>query len=184
MIPKTLPRICILIAVSLSACSTPLPTAKEAEASPRKTSITSAIKSGTIIEIVTFKLKEGVTADEFRVLDEAVESQHVSRQPGFIARKSAVNHNNEWLVIVYWHSIKDAEASMASFPNAQATAEFMDNLQADTMSMKYYTSHLVRSNYHFENVARINTARNIKIKDAIAPLYFANLARQYDRYFW
>jgi hypothetical protein len=31
---------------------------------------------GTIIEIVTFKLKTGGTADEFRPLDKAAELQH------------------------------------------------------------------------------------------------------------
>lgn len=91
-----------------------------------------------IIEVATFKLKEGVTPDDFYPLDQAVASQHVSQQPGFISRESAVN-GDEWLAVVHWRSVEDAESSMASFADAPATAAFMDNLQADTMVMNRYT---------------------------------------------
>ncbi len=100
-----------------------------------------SLESGTIVEIATFKLKEGVTPDEFYPVDQAVESQHVSQQPGFISRESAVSEDNEWLAIVHWSSMEDAEASMASFSSAPATAEFMSKLEADTMSMTRYESY-------------------------------------------
>ena len=100
-----------------------------------------SLESGTIVEIATFKLKEGVTPDEFYPVDQAVESQHVSQQPGFISRESAVSEDNEWLAIVHWRSMEDAQASMASFSSAPATAEFMSKLEADTMSMTRYDSY-------------------------------------------
>ena len=68
-----------------------------------------------VIEIVKFKLAPGITATAFQPVDRAVEVQHVSKQPGFISRESAADENGEWLVIVHWKSVKDAEASMASF---------------------------------------------------------------------
>jgi len=92
-----------------------------------------------VVEIVMFKLKPGVTADEFRPLDRAVELQHVMKQPGFISRESAAADNGEWLVIVHWRSVKDAEASMASFAGAPATAPFMAKIDANTVSMKRYS---------------------------------------------
>lgn len=91
-----------------------------------------------VIEIATFNLKEGVAPDDFRPLDKAVEVQHVSQQPGFLSRQSAAGDNGEWLVIVHWDSVENAEASMASFGNAPAAAEFMANMDATTMSMKRY----------------------------------------------
>jgi hypothetical protein len=94
---------------------------------------------GAVIEIVTFKLNAGVTADEFRPLDKAVELQHVVKQPGFISREPAAGDNGEWLVVVHWRSVADAEASMASFPSAPATAQSMAKIDASTMSMKRYT---------------------------------------------
>ncbi|MEO1520716.1 MAG: antibiotic biosynthesis monooxygenase family protein [Cyanobacteria bacterium J06633_2] len=100
-----------------------------------------ALEQSIIVEVATFKLKEGITSDEFYAVDQAVETQHVSQQPGFISRESAVSDDNEWLVIVHWRSIEDAEASMASFSSAPATAEFMSKLEVDTMVMKRYTSY-------------------------------------------
>ena len=91
-----------------------------------------------VIEIVTFKLKPGVSAAEFRPVDKAVEREHVSKQPGFVSRESASGADGEWLVIVHWRSEKDAEASMASFSKAPAAAQFMSKINASTMSMKRY----------------------------------------------
>ena len=96
-------------------------------------------KEGAVIEVVTFQLKEGVTFEQFQPLDKAVELQHVAKQPGFISRESAAGENGEWLVVVYWRSIEEAEASMASFSNAVAAAEFMSKIKLSTMSMKRYS---------------------------------------------
>ena len=44
----------------------------------------------------------------------------------------------EWLVIVNWRSVADAEASMFSFSDAPAAAPFMSKVDASTMRMKRY----------------------------------------------
>jgi heme-degrading monooxygenase HmoA len=94
--------------------------------------------AGDVIEIVTFKLKPGVSVAEFKPIDKAVEREHVAKQPGFVSRESASGADGEWLVIVHWQSEKDAEASMASFSKAPAAAQFMSKIEASTMSMKRY----------------------------------------------
>lgn len=94
--------------------------------------------SSKVVEVVPFKLKQGVTPAEFRAVDKDVEKQHVSRQPGFVSRESAAGENGEWLVIAHWSSRKDADASMASFEKAPAAANFMSKIDASTMSMKRY----------------------------------------------
>jgi len=94
--------------------------------------------SKKVIEVVTFTLKAGVTAEEFYQLDKKVERDHVSKQPGFISRESASGDNREWLVIVHWNSVEDAEASMTTFGDSPATKDFMDKVMLDTMVMKRY----------------------------------------------
>ena len=47
---------------------------------------TSAAKA-EVIEIVTLKLKPGVTASAFKPFDKAMETEYVSKQPGFISRE-------------------------------------------------------------------------------------------------
>lgn len=91
-----------------------------------------------VIEIATFKLKEGVSAQQFAPLDKAVEVDHVSQQPGFLSRETAYSEDGVWLVVVHWASIEDADASMNSFMGAPAAANFMSHLDAETMSMKRY----------------------------------------------
>ena len=93
---------------------------------------------GGVVEVVTFKLKAGVSAAEFAPIDKAVEREHVARQPGFVSRESAHGADGDWLVIVHWRSANDAAASMASFEKAPAAAKFMAKIEASTMSMKRY----------------------------------------------
>lgn len=92
----------------------------------------------SVIEVASFELNEGVTPSDFATLDQAVETDHVSQQPGFVSRETAYL-DNEWLVIVHWESLDAADASMASFSGAPAAADFMNNLDATTMTMKRYT---------------------------------------------
>ena len=94
--------------------------------------------AGQVVEVVTLKLRAGVAAAEFAPIDKAVEREHVAKQPGFVSRESAHGADGEWLVIVYWRSAKDADASMASFQEAPAAAQFMSRIKASTMGMKRY----------------------------------------------
>ena len=95
----------------------------------------SDLTDAKIIEIVKFNINDGVNYDQFAPLDRALEVQHVSKQPGFVARHAAKGEDGEWLVVVYWASLDAADASMASFMDAPAAAEFVAHLDGDTMSM-------------------------------------------------
>jgi hypothetical protein len=95
-------------------------------------------QGGKVIEVVTFKLKAGVSAADFAPIDKAVEREHVARQAGFVSRESAHGADGTWLVIVHWRSVKDADASMASFEKAPAAAPFMSKIETSTMSMNRY----------------------------------------------
>ncbi|WP_197421583.1 antibiotic biosynthesis monooxygenase family protein [Sphingobium sp. CCH11-B1] len=91
-----------------------------------------------VIEVVTLKIRPGVSVSEFTDIDKAVEQEHVSRQPGFISRESAPGRDRDWLVIVHWRSVKDADASMNSFASAPSAQKFMGSIEPDTMVMKRY----------------------------------------------
>lgn len=93
----------------------------------------------TVIEIATFELADGMTAASFAPLDAAVAAEHVSQQPGFVARQSACADDGTWLAVVWWESSAAANASMASFADAPAAAGFMGGMKAETMAMKQYT---------------------------------------------
>jgi hypothetical protein len=101
--------------------------------------VVAALADPQVVEVVTLKLKNGVSYPDFSPIDKAVETQHVSKQPGFISRESAAGQNGEWLVVIHWRSAKDADASMASFASAPAAKDFMANIDASTLAMKRYT---------------------------------------------
>ncbi|KXF80282.1 antibiotic biosynthesis monooxygenase family protein [Enterovibrio coralii] len=103
------------------------------------TLLASTFSMAEVIEIATFKLKDGVSYETFAPLDKQVEIEHVAKQPGFLSRESAKGQNGEWLVVVHWASEGDAQASMNSFMEAPAAAGFMDKIDASTMQMNRYT---------------------------------------------
>ncbi|PMH26401.1 hypothetical protein BCU70_09590 [Vibrio sp. 10N.286.49.C2] len=94
--------------------------------------------SDYVVEVATFDLRDGVSAEQFMPLDTAVEDSHVSKQPGFISRKAGMSNKGYWRVIVHWESLEDAEASMASFMKAPAAAKFMQDANTSTMIMRRY----------------------------------------------
>ncbi|MEM7430699.1 MAG: hypothetical protein AAF351_02045 [Pseudomonadota bacterium] len=98
----------------------------------------SDVQDATVIEIATFKLKDGVDHATFAPLDKAVEVNHVSQQPGFVSRETGYTEQGDWLVIVHWSSLEAADASMNSFSSAPAAAEFMNHLEMSTMTMTRY----------------------------------------------
>lgn len=95
-------------------------------------------KPAPIIEVVTLRLKDGVSPAHFAHLDQQVEQTYIRKRPGFLSRESAPGSNHNWLVIVHWRSTSDAKASMKSFATAPAAAEFMAMIVPNSMVMKRY----------------------------------------------
>jgi predicted SnoaL-like aldol condensation-catalyzing enzyme/heme-degrading monooxygenase HmoA len=93
----------------------------------------------TILEVTTFQLKSTAEASTFHELDAAVETNYTSKQPGFIKRQSGVNEKGEYVVLVYWESMKDAEASMEKFMNDASVTDFAGMIDGTTMNMARYT---------------------------------------------
>jgi len=100
---------------------------------------TAQTKEGSpVIEVVTLKLKDGVTATQFLPIDQEIQTQYISKRPGFISRESAPGADHTWLVIVHWRTVADADASMKSFSTAPASAQFMSMIVPESMVMTRY----------------------------------------------
>ena len=91
-----------------------------------------------VVEVASFKLKDGVDPQEFAKLDKAVADGYVSKQPGFIQRESGLVDGDTWRVIVHWESLDDADASMESFMSASAAQGFLAGADTSTMKMQRY----------------------------------------------
>jgi hypothetical protein len=91
-----------------------------------------------VIELVTLKLKDGVSAAQFKSVDQDIQANYISKRPGFLSRESAPGANHTWLVIVHWRSVADADASMKSFSTAPASKQFMSMIVPGSMVMSLY----------------------------------------------
>lgn len=126
----------VILALSAAAhAAQPLPKKGNMMPNNAKTQVTEP----QVIEVVHFKLANGVTPADFDAVNAAVERQHVSRQPGFISRETALGEDGKWLVVVHWRAIADADASMASFMSAPAAQDFMAKLDVPTMTMQRFS---------------------------------------------
>lgn len=97
------------------------------------------MESTTVMEVTTFKIKPDTDPVEFSKMDAQIERNFTSKQPGFIKRQSGVNEEGEYVVIVYWEKVADADASMNKFMNDTSVADYAQRIEAASMKMSRYT---------------------------------------------
>ena len=123
---------------SPSTCVSQFNATSKGDSMENQTAVEEKVPS-PVIEVVTLKLKPGVTAAQFAPLDDRVQSTYMVERPGFLSRESAPGSKNDWVVIVHWRSIADADASMKSFSTAPATAAWMSMIVPNSMVMTRYS---------------------------------------------
>ncbi|MEM6431221.1 MAG: hypothetical protein AAF708_18430 [Deinococcota bacterium] len=88
-----------------------------------------------VIEVINFRLLEGVTEDQFLELNTYMETTYVSQQPGFISRETSVTEAGDWQINVHWQTMQDSEQSMAGFNDADGAEAFFALMQMDTLTL-------------------------------------------------
>ena len=64
-----------------------------------------------VLELVVFKLADGVTQEQFLDSVDAV-SRWISRQPGFLSREPSHDaEGDRWIELVWWETLGDAQAA-------------------------------------------------------------------------
>ncbi|SHI59687.1 nuclear transport factor 2 family protein [Aquimarina spongiae] len=151
---------CMLVVLALvfSQCSTNKK--KDSQSNTENT-----MEGKTIMEVTTFQVNEGVNPDDFEKRDAQIESDFTSKQPGFIKRQSGVNEKGEYVVIVYWKSIPNADASMNKFMSDPSVADYAQMINANTMKMSRYGMDKIfnTNNSHFVEVMSFNLAQETDI---------------------
>lgn len=61
-----------------------------------------------VLELVVFRLRDGVNLDEFLTAVDAV-SEWLADRPGFVSRELYTTHDDTWIDVVYWSSLREAE---------------------------------------------------------------------------
>jgi hypothetical protein len=66
---------------------------------------------GKVLELVVFKLKEGVSREQFLGTDDAV-SSWISKQPGFISHELLYDtEGDRWIELAWWKTMEEAHAA-------------------------------------------------------------------------
>lgn len=77
---------------------------------------------GQVLELVVFKLKEGVTRDQFLGTDEAV-SNWIGEQPGFVSHELLYDRDGErWVELAWWRTMDEAHAAAARAVTSETCA--------------------------------------------------------------
>lgn len=90
------------------------------------------------VEVITFKLNEGVDEGKFMQENDVVAKDYTPKQPGFIDRELGKGDEGEYVVVVHWENTPSAEASMEKFPNDPVAQEFISMMNMDTFRMVRY----------------------------------------------
>lgn len=98
----------------------------------------SCTEAKTVLEVTTFKTKSTANTSTFNNLDAEVENNFTSKQPGFIKRQSGINENGDYVILVYWETLQNAQASMEKFMSDASVAEYASMIDGATMKMSRY----------------------------------------------
>lgn len=93
----------------------------------------------TIMEVTTFNITSDTDPLAFAKRDAEVENDFTSKQAGFIKRQSGVDDQGNYVVVVYWESLEDADASMNKFMSDASVADYAKMIDGPTMKMARYT---------------------------------------------
>ncbi len=69
------------------------------------------VRGGKVLELVVFRLTEGVSREQFLGTNDAV-SAWISEQPGFISHELSYDAEAErWIEVAWWRTMEEAHAA-------------------------------------------------------------------------
>jgi len=99
--------------------------------------MTTDSSQNNVVERVSFKLKDGVSADALLATNPAVQD-FVSNLPGLLYRSVSLNPDTrEWTDIVYWATRADAEHASQVFMDNPACQEMVALIDPDSIHMQH-----------------------------------------------
>jgi heme-degrading monooxygenase HmoA len=91
-----------------------------------------------VVEITTFRLRDGVDSDEFIAADHRVQIEVFPNTPGYLRRTTARSDDGVWLVVVLWADHVDVDQFNAAASAQPAQAAFDELIEAGSRSSERY----------------------------------------------
>ena len=93
--------------------------------------------AGKVLELVVFKLNDGVSREQFLATNDAV-SAWISKQPGFISHE--LSHDAEgdrWIEVAWWKTMEDAHAAAELAMNSESCAPMFALIEMESALMAH-----------------------------------------------
>ena len=90
------------------------------------------------LEIVTFKIKDGVMLPDFLKDSAELEEDFAKIQEGFLSRTFARSEDNEWVDVIRWRTMADAEAAAKAAMQSPACAPMFGMIDEPSVKMMHF----------------------------------------------
>jgi hypothetical protein len=90
------------------------------------------------LEIVTFKIKDGVNVTDFLKAAAELEASFARKQEGFLSRTFARREGNEWVDVIRWQTMADAEAAAKAAMESPACAPMFGMIDEPSVKMMHF----------------------------------------------
>jgi hypothetical protein len=91
-----------------------------------------------VIETHTFRLADSADVGAFLDADRRVQTELMLQKPTFLRRTTAHDGDGDWLVVVVWSSVTDADTSRAQFDDNSANVAFTAFVDRPTLRTRRY----------------------------------------------
>lgn len=88
-----------------------------------------------MVEITTFTLNQGVTAEAFEQAAQAMQMAFLAKQAGFIKRTLTLSASGVWTDIVSWQDEASAKKAMQAAENTPEVMPFMEKIDFNSVKM-------------------------------------------------
>ena len=95
--------------------------------------------SEKVLELVVFKLRDGVSREQFLGTDGGV-SRWAREQPGFISRELSYDaEGDRWIDVVWWESMEAAQAAAERAMSSESCAPMFSLIDTESTLMLHGT---------------------------------------------
>jgi Antibiotic biosynthesis monooxygenase len=92
-----------------------------------------------VLEVVVFKLNEGVAREQFLATDQAV-SRWISEQPGFVSHELLHDADGDrWVELAWWETMEDAHTAAEKAMTSETCAPMFAMIDEESSLMLHAT---------------------------------------------
>jgi len=95
------------------------------------------MNNARIVEVVLWNTTEGIAPEEAKTAAKTL-NNFVQQQSGFVARKTAVAEDGQFLDLVYWTDLASAKAASAKAMQATELRPIFGTMEQSTMFLKHF----------------------------------------------